>query len=279
MPRGIYDRKSKASKLDSITNVVPFESDDQINARIAERFEVLDIMTNAIINGDSRAMVVSGPAGLGKSFTVEKALENYDPEANAYTIIKGYARATGLLKLLWRFRHSNSVIVFDDADSIFFDDTSLNMIKAVCDTTERRVVSYLSEAKIIDDETAELIPHQFQFNGSIIFITNYDFDDMIERGHKLSPHFQALLSRAHYIDLTMKTRRDYMIRIRQVVKHGLLEGSGLNWAQQAQVIGFVEQHQEKLRELSLRIVIKIASIMKSTPNDWQKIAKITCCRS
>jgi hypothetical protein len=224
-------------------------------------------------------MVVSGPAGLGKSFTVEKALENYDPEANAYTIIKGYARATGLLKLLWRFRHSNSVIVFDDADSIFFDDTSLNMIKAVCDTTERRVVSYLSEAKIIDDETAELIPHQFQFNGSIIFITNYDFDDMIERGHKLSPHFQALLSRAHYIDLTMKTRRDYMIRIRQVVKHGLLEGSGLNWAQQAQVIGFVEQHQEKLRELSLRIVIKIASIMKSTPNDWQKIAKITCCRS
>jgi hypothetical protein len=279
MPRGIYDRKSKASKLDSITNVVPFESDDQINARIAERFEVLDIMTNAIINGDSRAMVVSGPAGLGKSFTVEKALENYDPEANAYTIIKGYARATGLLKLLWRFRHSNSVIVFDDADSIFFDDTSLNMIKAVCDTTERRVVSYLSEAKIIDDETAELIPHQFQFNGSIIFITNYDFDDMIERGHKLSPHFQALLSRAHYIDLTMKTRRDYMIRIRQVVKQGLLEGSGLNWAQQAQVIGFVEQHQEKLRELSLRIVIKIASIMKSTPNDWQKIAKITCCRS
>jgi hypothetical protein len=279
MPRGIYDRKSKASKLDSITNVVPFESDDQIDARIAERFEVLDIMTNAIINGDSRAMVVSGPAGLGKSFTVEKALENYDPEANAYTIIKGYARATGLLKLLWRFRHSNSVIVFDDADSIFFDDTSLNMIKAVCDTTERRVVSYLSEAKIIDDETAELIPHQFQFNGSIIFITNYDFDDMIERGHKLSPHFQALLSRAHYIDLTMKTRRDYMIRIRQVVKQGLLEGSGLNWAQQAQVIGFVEQHQEKLRELSLRIVIKIASIMKSTPNDWQKIAKITCCRS
>lgn len=279
MPRGIYDRKSKASKLDSITNVVPFESDDQIDARIAERFEVLDIMTNAIINGDSRAMVVSGPAGLGKSFTVEKALENYDPEANAYTIIKGYARATGLLKLLWRFRHSNSVIVFDDADSIFFDDTSLNMIKAVCDTTERRVVSYLSEAKIIDDETAELIPHQFQFNGSIIFITNYDFDDMIERGHKLSPHFQALLSRAHYIDLTMKTRRDYMIRIRQVVKQGLLEGSGLNWSEQAQVLSFVEQHQEKLRELSLRIVIKIASIMKSTPNDWQKIAKITCCRS
>jgi len=278
MPRGVYDRKSKASKLDSITNVVPFESDDQIDARIAERFEVLDIMTNAIINGDSRAMVVSGPAGLGKSFTVEKALENYDPEANAYTIIKGYARATGLLKLLWRFRHSNSVIVFDDADSIFFDDTSLNMIKAVCDTTERRVVSYLSEAKIIDDETAELIPHQFQFNGSIIFITNYDFDDMIERGHKLSPHFQALLSRAHYIDLTMKTRRDYMIRIRQVVKQGLLEGSGLNWSEQAQVLSFVEQHQEKLRELSLRIVIKIASIMKSTPNDWQKIAKITCTR-
>ena len=278
MPRGVYNRKSKTSNLEKITNVVNLESDDQDDARIAERFEVLDIMSNAIINGDSRAMVVSGPAGLGKSFTVEKALENFDPTGEAYTIVKGYARATGLLKLLWRFRHSNNVIVFDDADSIFFDDVSLNMIKAVCDTTERRVVSYLSEAKIIDDETAELIPHQFQFNGSIIFITNYDFDEMIDRGHRLAPHFQALLSRAHYIDLTMKTRRDYMIRIRQVVKQGLLSSSGLNWAEQSQVLGFVEQNQDNLRELSLRIVIKVASIMKSTPNNWRKIAKITCCK-
>lgn len=278
MPRGVYNRKSKTSNLEKITNVVNLESDDQIDARIAERFEVLDIMSNAIINGDSRAMVVSGPAGLGKSFTVEKALESFDPTGEAYTIVKGYARATGLLKLLWRFRHSNNVIVFDDADSIFFDDVSLNMIKAVCDTTERRVVSYLSEAKIIDDETAELIPHQFQFNGSIIFITNYDFDEMIDRGHRLAPHFQALLSRAHYIDLTMKTRRDYMIRIRQVVKQGLLSSSGLNWAEQSQVLSFVEQNQDNLRELSLRIVIKVASIMKSTPNNWRKIAKITCCK-
>lgn len=278
MPRGVYQRQSKTTNLDRVINVVPMETDEQIDKRIAERFDVLELMTQATINGDSRAMVVSGPAGLGKSYTVESALSQFDPSEETHTIIKGYVRATGLIKLLYRFRHHNNVIVFDDADSIFFDDTSLNLIKAVCDTTERRVVSYLAESKLIDDETAELIPHRFEFNGSIVFITNYDFDEMIDRGHKLAPHFQALLSRAHYIDLTMKTRRDYIIRIRQVVKQGLLKDSGLNWAEQVQVISFIEDNQEKLRELSLRIVLKVASIFKSTPSNWQKIAKITCCK-
>lgn len=278
MPRGVYQRQSKTTNLDRVINVVPMETDEQIDKRIAERFDVLDLMTQATINGDSRAMVVSGPPGLGKSYTVESALSQFDPNEEIHTIIKGYVRATGLIKLLYRYRHRNNVIVFDDADSIFFDDTSLNLIKAVCDTTERRVVSYLAESKLIDDETAELIPHRFEFNGSIVFITNYDFDEMIERGHKLAPHFQALLSRAHYIDLTMKTRRDYIVRIRQVVKQGLLKDSGLNWAEQVQVISFIEDNQEKLRELSLRIVLKVASIFKSTPSNWQKIAKITCCK-
>lgn len=278
MPRGVYKRQSTTSNLERITNVIQLETDAQVDARIAERFDVLDIMSKATITGESRAMIVSGPAGLGKSYTVEKALELNDPTGSTYTIVKGYVRATGLLKLLYRYRNSNNVIVFDDADTIFFDDTSLNMIKAVCDTTERRVVSYLAESKLVDEETAELIPHQFQFDGSIIFITNYDFDAMIDGGSKLAPHFQALLSRAHYIDLTMKTRRDYMIRIKQVIKQGLLQNMKLSNNEQTQVISFIEDNQDKLRELSLRVVLKVASILKSTPNNWQKISKITCCK-
>jgi hypothetical protein len=255
---------------------VSLETDEQINERIAERFDILDVLTEACVVGNSRALIVSGPAGLGKSYTVEKRLTEWDPEAINHTIVKGYVRATGLVKLLYQYREAGQVIVFDDADAIFFDDVSLNLLKAVCDTTERRVVSWLSEGSLIDEESATRLPRSFEFNGTIIFISNYDFDAMIDRGHKLAPHLQALVSRAHYIDLSMKTRRDYLVRIRQVIKQGLLDG--LTLAERSDVILFIEENAEKLRELSLRMAIKLGSLRKQG-KDWAKIARITCCKN
>ncbi len=251
------------------------ETDEQIDARIAERFEILDVLTEACIVGNSRALIISGPAGLGKSYTVEAALRNWDPNEINHTIVKGYVRATGLVKLLYQYRNAGQVIVFDDADSIFFDDVSLNLLKAVCDTTDRRRVSWLSEGKLVDDESAELIPRSFDFDGTIIFISNYDFDAMIDKGHKLAPHLQALVSRAHYIDLAMKTRRDYLVRIRQVIRQGML--ADLSFEARSDVITFIEQNHEKLRELSLRMAIKLGSLRKQG-GDWQKLARITCCK-
>jgi len=251
------------------------ETDAEIEQRIADRFEILDVLTEACVVGNSRALIVSGPAGLGKSFTVEKRLADWDPNELQHTIVKGYVRATGLVKLLYQYRHANNVLVFDDADAIFFDDVSLNLLKAVCDTTERRRVSWLSEGKLVDDDSAELIPRSFDFEGTIIFISNYDFDAMIDKGHKLAPHLQALVSRAHYIDLAMKSRRDYLVRIRQVIRQGLL--SHLSEPQRNDVIAFIEGNHDKLRELSLRMAIKLGALRKQG-GDWEKLARITCCK-
>jgi hypothetical protein len=255
------------------------ESDAEVDARIRERFDILSELADATIKAEVRALIVSGPAGLGKSYTVEEALSKWDPNQINHVSVKGYVKATGLYKLLYQFREKGKVIVFDDADSIFFDDTSLNLLKAVCDTNERRVVSYLSEGTLIDEDSAERIPRSFDFNGSIIFISNIDFDAYVERGHKLAPHLQAMISRAHYIDLAMKTKRDYLIRIRQVVAQGLLKDRGLSSIETAEVLDFINKNSDKLRELSLRIALKIAAIRKSKPTRWQNVARVTCCRA
>jgi len=284
MPRGVPKagfraaRSSRAEKLAAIR--VSYESDtretdEQISARIAERFDILDVLTEACTVGNARALIVSGPAGLGKSFTVEKRLTDWDPSAVNHTIVKGYVRATGLVKLLYQFREEGQVIVFDDADAIFFDDVSLNLLKAVCDTTERRTVSWLSEGSLIDEETAVRIPRSFEFNGTIIFISNYDFDAMIDKGHKLAPHLSALVSRAHYIDLAMKSRRDYLVRIRQVIDQGLLDH--LSFGHRVEVKQFIERNADNLRELSLRMAIKLGHLAAQGGN-WERIAKITCCK-
>lgn len=258
--------------IDAVTHV---DSDSVIEAKLNERFEMLDLLTRSIIDGTSRAMIVSGPPGLGKSYTVEDVLSSWGEEDTDFTIVKGYVRPTGLIKTLYRHRAKNQVIVFDDADAIFFDDTSLNLLKAVCDTTERRRVSYLSEAILIDEETSERIPSSFDFDGGIIFITNYDFDDMIDRRHKLAGHLAALVSRAHYIDLAMKTKRDYIVRIKSVIKKGML--NNLSNQDKREVIDFIEEHSDNLRELSLRMAIKIGNLA-ATRSDWKRMARVTCLR-
>ena len=284
MPKGVPKAGFRRTKNRMTQEAMKFqpaaistETDAEIEAKLTDRFDVLKMLTEASLEGEARSLIVSGPAGLGKSYTVEEALKDWDPDENRSTIIKGYVKPTGLYKTLWEFRHHGNVIVFDDSDDVFKDDVALNMLKAVCDTTERRRVSYLAEFNMVD-ENAEVIPRTFEFNGTIIFISNMDWDGMIEQGKRMAPHLQAMISRSHYIDLEMKTRRDYFIRIKQVVRQGLLSSRGLNDLDSAKVMKFIEDNQDVLRELSLRVAIKIADLYKSKPRDWERMAKITCCK-
>jgi hypothetical protein len=253
------------------------ETDEQIEQKIGARFKVLERLVDACINGSARSLIVSGPAGLGKSYTVEQKVKVWDPNGINHTIVKGNIRATGLFKLLWEYREAGKVLIFDDADAMWFDEISLGLLKAVCDTTERRRVAWLTEAKFFDDE-GNLLPKKFDFEGSIIFITNHDFDAMIGRGHKLKPHFEALISRSHYIDLALKKQRDFLVRIRQVICQGLL--GKMPGDQQAEVYEFIDKNAYRLRELSLRMAIKVASIRKDLSDpEWEETAIVTCCRN
>ena len=282
MPRGVYDRKNtkkallQTAMLAQASAPVVHETDEEIESRIAERFEVLQDMVNLAITGEARAVIGSGPGGLGKSYTTETLLSEWDPEGDRHVIIKGYVRPTGLYKLLWEHRSKGHVIVFDDADSIFNDDVSLNMLKAVCDTNAKRRVSYLAETNMTD-EAGDLMPRSFEFEGSIIFLSNIDFDAWIERGHKLAPHLEAMMSRAHYVDLSMKSRRDYVVRIKQVVRGGLLAGMGLTSDEVDEVVSFIVTNQDRMRKLSLREAQKIATYRRRGGN-WKATARVVCCK-
>lgn len=250
------------------------ETEEQIRAKLTERFNTLADITRAAIKGQVRAFIISGPAGLGKSVEVNQILEEYNPY---YTVVSGYVRPTGLYKTLYEYRDRGSVVVFDDADSIFSDDTSLNLLKKACDTTKKRNLSWLAESKM-EDEGGDKIPRSFEFEGTIIFITNYDFDDFIKRGSKLSPHFEALVSRSMYLDLNMKTRKDYLTRIKMKLEEGMLRQRGLSQKDEAEVLKFVEDHADSMRELSLRIIVKIADLKAAMPRNWEARAKVVCCK-
>jgi len=258
----------------------PQETDEEAIARIRERFEILDQMTKATTSGDIRAMIVSGPPGVGKSFGVEKIIDKatlFDQLAGRKLkaeVVKGAATPIGLYQTLYKYSDPNCVVVFDDCDSILLDDVSLNLLKGALDSGKKRKISWLSESRVL---RAEGIPDSFEFRGSVIFITNLKFDKM--KSQKLKDHLDALQSRCHYLDLTLDTMRDKLLRIKQIAADGVLfEDMGLDADAEREVIAFMEINQDKLREVSLRMAIKVAQLRKSFPNNWTAMARTTCMK-
>lgn len=291
MPRGVpkagfrmtKNRKQAAAGVTTARLTPPVaevstESDADIARKLTERFDIIDIMATSACHSSTRALIVSGPAGLGKSYAIERAVEAYDPDESRTLIVKGFMRPTGLYKTLHQYRFPGNVVIFDDCDSIFFDTDALNLLKAACDTTDRRRICWGAETRMTDDE-GNLLPTSFEFEGSIIFITNYDFDYAIYSGHRLAEHFEAMISRAHYIDTGMKSTRDYLIRIKQVVDSGMLRSRGLTEDDEKVVLDFLFKNSDKMRELTLRAVVKMANLYLANRARWTDIAKVTMFKS
>lgn len=256
------------------------ETDQEIMTRLRERFQILTDMTKAVKQGLVRAMIVSGPPGVGKSFGVEEVLQKDDlfntlaDRKPRYEIVKGAMSAIGLYAKLYEFSKKGNVVVFDDCDSILMEDLSLNILKGALDSSKRRFISWNTDSRILRSEG---IPDRFEFCGAAIFITNIKFEHV--RSKKLRDHLDALESRCHYIDLQMDTNREKILRIEQIVADGMLDDrDGLTAIAKDEVVEFIKLNQNRLRELSLRMVLKIADLRESFPSNWQAMAQTTCMR-
>jgi hypothetical protein len=255
------------------------ESDEAIVERLRERFDILKQMTIAVKSGDVRAMIVSGPPGVGKSFGVEEVLskdglfDKLGARKPRYEIVKGAMSALGLYAKLYEFSDPKSVLVFDDCDSILMEDLSLNILKGALDSSKKRYIAWNTDSRLLRSEG---IPDRFEFKGAAIFITNIKFEHV--KSKRLRDHLDALESRCHYIDLQMDTEREKMLRIRQIVGDGMLDEYEFEPVVVDEIVGFIDANKTRLRELSLRMVLKIADLRKSFPTSWTSMAKTTCMK-
>ena len=267
-------------KVDSKTKVTQREeTDEETIERLRERFDMLEDMTKASKKGDVRAMIVSGPPGVGKSFGVEKVLGKHDliatlgERAPRYEVVKGAMSAIGLYCKLYNFSDKDNVLVFDDCDSVLLDDLSLNILKAALDSKKSRRIHWNTDSFKLRNEG---VPDSFEFKGSAIFITNIKFDNV--KSKKLRDHLEALESRCHYIDLTIDTEREKMLRIKQITGDGMLNEYALPEGTVDDIVDFVDINKKRLRELSLRTVLKVADLAKAFPDKWEAMAENTVMR-
>lgn len=257
----------------ALAPVIATETPEEISERITEAFEAMDIFTVGAIAGHVKSLIISGAAGVGKTFTLERELKV--AEANGeinFKKVAGTCSGIGLYTKLWECRGPNDVLLLDDVD-VFKDEDQMNTLKAALDTGEERWVSWAKASSYLEEQG---IDQEFLFEGTVIFISNKDFDRELAANTKLSPHFDALISRSIYLDLGVHTKEEIMVRIKQVVSSSnMLEDLGLTVTQIYDMLVWIEAHIFELRALSLRTCLHIADMMLTSPTKWQSLAKMT----
>lgn len=248
--------------------VAPAESKFSIN----QRFGFVRDMVQMLAKGDQASVVVSGPGGLGKSHTVSAALTDagftdlsvLDELADgavvpdkSFRVVKGYSTPKGLYRVL--FENRNSVVVFDDCDSVLKDPVSLNLLKAALDSYSRRIISWRADTR--DEE----LPNVFEFKGRVVFISNLSSSSLD----------QAIISRSLAVDLSM-TAKQKVERMRFLLDQ---KDFMPEYEKQYKVdaMNLIADLCDDVKELSLRTLIQVTKIRKSSGANWKDLAEYAIC--
>lgn len=263
--------------VEHIVTEIPEESvdnrsDDEVAENIADRFECLTLLAEAAADRSIRALLVSGTAGTGKTYEVEQAMRRKKAANFEFTFehVKGSISPVLLYVELYYAR--NGVLILDDSDNAFNDYEAMQILKAATESSKRRPICWKKFSRALDELN---IPNDFEFNGCVVILTNTDLED---GSVKRAPHYEALVSRAHYVNTVLRTDREKVIRIKQVIMNSRLLHSFVDEEYHAEIIECLETEAGKFRELSIRTVVKMAELVKKFPTCWRKMVKVTLQR-
>jgi hypothetical protein len=258
----------------------PEMTDDEIVEEVAKSFKVMQTVVESACEGGNRSVVISGAGGVGKSYTVEEITNRYvEEEGIKAELVSGVVTPIHLYITLYQNREENNVVILDDADGIFFNEQSIALLKAAMDSKATRRITWKAESNVL---TAYDAPKSFIYEGMLIFLTNIDFQRIIDTGgSKLTEHLDALMNRAVYLDLMLHDNRTIYLWIDHLVREKdiLVEQCGMTEAQQDKILKWMGQHRDGFRNLSIRTAQKIAQHMKKRPKEWEDIARKTELRN
>jgi len=256
------------------------KTDDELIEEMKLSRETFDECVEQVVCGTRKSVLVSGPPGCGKSHIVRK----YEDHANGlYKPVTGAITAPELFKLLYQIK-DGGVAAFDDCDSIFSDEESLNLLKGALNPTskgESNFISWLKMTKGMNDEDGAPIEKTFDFQGRILFMTNIDFERAIARGTKISKHLEALMDRSGYMTLGLHSRRRRLLWVEYVSRNSsIMEDNGVeDEATKEEILAFIREHMKSWRNLSLRLIPQLANYRLNVPMKWERHAKSLLMKS
>jgi hypothetical protein len=231
---------------------------DGINAQVTSFAKNPD----SAING----LIIAGDAGVGKTYTVKKALIDSGHQTNTEYIKGSKVTAASLYVKLYLNRHKHRIIVLDDCDLIHNSERNLiiPMLLGAVELGQNRQIGWETAKKNALMEEFN-VPHSFEFNASIIWITN-DKRDGMNRALKQWKH--AIASRFNYAECDFTEEQKFMYTAHLVENYAML---GKNCQEFAggydgdiieQAYDYMAEHYRNLVEVTPRIAIKIADILQ-----------------
>lgn len=282
--RGVYDISEFVSGAATQPQTIPAideKTDDEIIFGQRRLFKTLDRMTDRMIQGSVRSLILSGSPGIGKTHTILQNLGSAkDSGTINFNLVKGETRATGIYRALYNNRMKNNILSIDDTDSVFEDEVSMNVLKAALDSSPRREITWGSE-KIFKDEFGNVLPNKFLYEGSVIFATNKDLYKLATTNKGAGVHLKALCDRSYYIDMHFRTNRELILRIKDVLQTTDMPSNlGISGKQTDIIIDFINRYQYQMQNISLRMVEKLAGILKSSKNiqEFEEDSIVTCLK-
>jgi hypothetical protein len=299
LPDGTYGPRRMALKVvhpltlmpNDAPRIVSERSDEEVLKDIMERYEVYGIFLDSAIRGDTRALTVVGAPGIGKTHLALQKLDAAAKEIgqDKIKVINGGISAIGLYIKAYEYRHKGSVILLDDStDKLIGTDEGLSVLKALCDSGEQRTVSWQKLTAALKDEHGNEIPNEFEFNGSMIFISNQNLQETIASGARKSEDVKAIVDRSVYMDLLIHNRQQISLWVDHMArKSNMFAERGIPTEHVDRIMSYLNTNRDRLTTLSLRTigtacdVMKVAERLATTKGgdiEFERLADITLLR-
>lgn len=234
-------------------------------AEIEQNNDVIEKYVKSVAAGDFGSLIISGPPGIGKTYTVDRLLQEYVPEK--YKLVTGHMTPLSLYANMYNYRASGHILVLDDVDSVFSDVTGLNLLKAAMDTKVVRNIHWESSSKLLAHMG---LPPNFEFKGSIILISNIGFKSA---SNKLKVHLDAVKDRTFTVQVSDGSNEDLYKQVCfMVLKRGLLDSYELDTQESKTLLDYLGERLDSFNTVSLRLALNLATLMKTNPTDWRAMA-------
>jgi len=255
-------------------------SNNPIVDDVCKRFKTVYEISKIFVTGDSaqKGIIISGDAGTGKSYYVQQAfIDTNNTSRVDYNKSRSFTAAAFYVKLFLN-RNAGDVVVFDDCNLAGLTGGDFkavtDMLKGATEMTKgERIIGWerAQQNSLMRDND---VPSSFDFQGSIVWITNYSFAQLEK---KFGPHWEAIHCRFIQVPIRLNEQEKLMYTLYLVEQVDMLgkncqtKEGGYPQNIIDTTCKYLRSNYKNMPNITPRMAAKIADTIENFPETWEML--------